>query len=152
VRELDATDGLLFLFVHTAKHGARRLKWLLDLYAVALRADQPTWRLAARRAAAGGVRRPFFAAASLVASLPNVAIEAEALKTARPPFHVRKLLGALITREGAVQERVPAQWEQYAFELLLEESVRARVRLAGGFSQRRVRWLLVALRPLRSWL
>ncbi len=131
-RELDEVDRLVFLLLHAAKHGARRLKWLLDLYAVALRADHECWRRAVRRAAACGAGRPFFAAASLVAALPGVSVDAGLLESVRPPLLIRRPLGALITRAGAIQEKPLSRWEVYALELLLEESLAARARMAGG--------------------
>ncbi len=132
VRDLDAADRLLFLLVHAAKHAVRRLKWLLDLHAVALRADARLWREAARRAEAGGVGRPFFAAASLVGSLPGVNVDPEALELIRPPVWIRKPLKAMITVAGAIRENDAALWERYALELLFEPSMKARTRMAAG--------------------
>ncbi len=132
VRDLDAADRLLFLLVHAAKHAVRRLKWLLDLHAVALRADARLWREAATRVGAGGVGRPFFAAASLATSLPGVTVDVEALESLRPPLWIRKPLKALINEAGAIRENDPALWERYALELLFEPSMRARARMAAG--------------------
>lgn len=136
VRELDKADRLLFLLVHAAKHGASRIKWLLDLYAVALRTDAPTWGLVEERAAATRTKRALFASARLLAELPGVVIEPSMLEASRPAFHIRRSLTSLITCDRAVREVPPTRKELYALEFLLEESVLARARMACGVLER----------------
>jgi hypothetical protein len=131
VRLLDPADELLFVAVHAAKHGLRELKWLLDLRAVADAADEPTWRAAVVRAREAAVTRAFFAAAHLVAATRPFG--------ARPSRLTRALLARLISVDGAVRGSAPARWERYALELLLEESVPARLRALAGVVERLVR-------------
>lgn len=127
VRSLDDADRLLYLMVHAAKHGFRRLTWLLDLHAVALRAGAGIWREAARRAIASRATRPFHASAVIVASLPAVRVEPAILLSVEPWWPARKALAPFVNLEGAVGESGKTRWDGYAFEVLLEESVPARL-------------------------
>ena len=126
VRSLDDADRLLYLMVHAAKHGFRRLTWLLDLHAVALRAEPRVWREAARRTVASRATRPFHAAAAIVASLPGVRVEPGILRSVEPWWPARWALAPFVSLEGAVGEAARTPWDGYAFEVLLEESVPAR--------------------------
>jgi hypothetical protein len=129
VRLLDPSDELLYLLVHAAKHGACAPKWLLDLYVVTQGFD--AWETLVERARAAGVTRPAWAAARLVAELPGAPVPAAVLSSLRPA-----LLGRLFTQ---ALERVggePPDWERYARELVLEESLLRRLRMVGGAAER----------------
>ena len=136
VRTLDRADQLLFLLVHAAKHGLRRLKWILDLYALALRTDAQTWRLAALRALASRSSRAFHLSAAFLAPLPGVVIDKELLNPVAPAWPVRQSLERLVTLQKAVLEDPVTLWERYAFKILLEESLPVRVRGVGRLLRR----------------
>jgi hypothetical protein len=139
-RVLDDADHLLFLLIHSAKHAVSRLKWLLDLYALALRTDAETWKRALHRAHATRTERPFFAAARLLAELPGDAIDPEILQAVRPPLLIRKPLAALIELQRTIREVAPTRLERYWLEVLLEGSVPARARMAAGLLERWIRF------------
>ncbi len=140
VRALDEADRLLFLMVHAAKHGASRLKWLLDLYALALRTQASTWTEVVSRAAASMTGRPVFAAARLLAQLPGVVIDPAVFEALRPPIYIQRVLASLITIDRAVREIPPTKREGYMLEILLEESAARRVRMACGVAERLFRF------------
>jgi Uncharacterised nucleotidyltransferase len=127
VRTLDDADRLLYLMVHAAKHGFRRLTWLLDLYAVALRAEAGVWRAAGRRAIASRAARPFSTAAVIVSSLPGVRVEPEILRSIEPWWPARRALAPFVNLDAAVGELTNTRLDDYALQVLLEESVPARL-------------------------
>lgn len=140
IRKMDEADRLLVVLVHMAKHGFVRMKWLLDLHALALRADGAVWREAAARASCGGVGRSLFSAMTVAASLPGVSPDTQAMAQVRPPYLIRRSLEALVTRADALREDNPPLWKRYAFELLYEPSLGARLRMAAGLLARRARF------------
>jgi hypothetical protein len=162
VRELDEADRLLYLLVHTAKHAARELKWLLDLYAIALRTDEGTWQRAAGRARARGAARPFYAVARLLADLPDMLADMVAdmpadMRQFAPDFTEpglrlvpRLFIARLISVEGARRGQPLSQWESYALELLLEERLSSRAKMMGGMLEARVRAALAAAERVRT--
>jgi hypothetical protein len=137
VRTLDEGDRVLVLAVHAAKHGARELKWLLDLYAVALRTGGATWGHVVRRAHATGTARPAWAALSLLDGLPGVALDG-ILGALRPPAPWPRLLGRLLARDLTVAGAPLGRLESYALELSLEPSLAARARMVAGLIARLV--------------
>ncbi len=136
VRVLDDADRLLFLLVHAAKHGLRRLKWLLDLYALALRTDTGTWQRAVERALASHSSRPFHLSAAFLATLPGMSIDTDLLKPLAPARPIRIALARLVTLERTLREDSLSQREIHAFELLLEENIPARIRRAARMLRR----------------
>jgi hypothetical protein len=128
LRRLDEADRLLFTFVHAAKHAVRNAKWLFDLIALARVSSPATFALARQRAVLARIDRPFDAAGWLAsragASVPSVRLPA----ALRPLFSVeRALTGVPLRRRG-----------RYALEVLLEQSVTARARLALGLLEQRL--------------
>jgi putative nucleotidyltransferase-like protein len=138
IRMLEEADQLLYLLVHHGKHGLRQLKWLLDLHAIARRAQPAIWGEAARRAIASRSTRPFSAAAAVVTSLPGVTVERDTLRSVQSARPVRWALSRIITRDAAAKEIPLSRTELIALEILLEESVRARLRRGWHKLQREV--------------
>lgn len=138
VRELDDADRTMFLLVHAAKHGVRRLKWVLDLYAVLLATPARVVREAAERARLARALRPFHAAAAIVTALPGLEHLHEALASTRPLAITRLALGKLVRLDCAVSERPLPRSESYLLEMLLEERPSALARMAYGVLVRRV--------------
>jgi Uncharacterised nucleotidyltransferase len=136
VRRLESADELLFLLIHAAGHGFSRLKWLLDLYALALRSDPLTWENAVERALASRTSRPFHVSAAILAALPGLSIDPVLLESIAPARPVRSILARLVRQESAVRERPVLQWDRYALHLLLEESLWTRARRATRLLQR----------------
>lgn len=136
MRVLDDADQLLFLLVHAAKHGLRRLKWLLDLYALALRTDTGTWRRAVQRAIASHSSRPVHVSAAFLAALPGVSIDLDILRPLAPARPIRIALARLVTLERTLREDPLSQREIHAFEILLEENLPARIRRAARMLRR----------------
>ena len=136
VRVLEDADQLLFLLVHAAKHGLRRLKWLLDLYALALRTDTGTWQRAVQRALASHSSRPFHLSAAFLAALPGVSIDLDILRPLAPARPIRIALARLVTLERTLREDPLSQREIHAFEILLEENLPARIRRAARLLRR----------------
>ncbi len=134
VLALEPADELLFVYVHAAKHGVRQPKWLLDLHALAKRADRATWNEAMRHAVETGTARAFGAAARLVARLPGAAVPAGA----SPPALLAPIFDRLFTVDKALQRTPLGTAERYALELLLEPSVYGRARMAAGVVERLV--------------
>lgn len=134
VRVLEPADALLFAYVHAAKHAVRAPKWLLDLCALAGRADEDTWRVATRRARETGTARALWSAARLAAHLAPV--PAAVLDETRPPPWVAAALARVVTTEDAAAARAPARAERYALEVLLEPGLRARGRGLLGVAER----------------
>jgi hypothetical protein len=128
VRTLEETDRLLYLLIHAAKHGMRRTKWLLDLYGVAMQADEATWQEVVRRAIASRNTRPCFAAAAALAGLPGLEHVARLVHPLAPGRPLRAVLSRLVSLRGAVHEVPPSQVEQYALELVIEDHMPARFR------------------------
>jgi len=136
VRELDRADQLLFLLVHAAKHGLRGLKWVLDLYAVAMRTPASTWRLAAQRAVAAQAARPCHLSGSFLATLPGLSIDKEMLTAVTPNRLMRGSLARMVTLQKVVREDPVTFWEKYVLKILLEESLWARIQGAGRLIRR----------------
>ncbi len=128
---LDEADQLVFVLLHAAKHGARAPKWLLDCYVLSRCADDAVWREATLRARASGAGRPFWAAARLLATLPGANVPGAVLRALRPPAWTRPLITRLV-RPGPPASR----GECYALELILEESLAARLQRFGGILER----------------
>lgn len=131
VRLLDEADQLMFVLLHAAKHGARAIKWLLDCYALSRHAGDHVWRQAAQRAQGFGAGRPFWAAASLLATLPGANVPETVLRGLSPPAWTRPFISRLVHPGPQV-----SQWEAYALEWILEESLIARVKRVGGILER----------------
>ena len=141
VRELDEADRLLFVCVHAAKHGLRELKWLLDLYALDQSTAPSVWQLAAERARETQTRRPFFAALSVLASLPGRRAPDAIIDSVRPGLFVRRALGRRFGVDRAVLGDPLTRMDRYAIEIVLDPSLAARARMALGMGER----LLAAL-------
>jgi hypothetical protein len=141
IRELDPADRLLFLCVHAAKHGLCELKWLLDLYALARSTEAALWRIAARRAIDTRAARPFFAALSVLQTLPSCPISGDVIESVRPGPLTRRALGWQFGLGRAVSGKPLGRFDRYAIEIVLDPSVAARARMALGMGER----LLTAL-------
>jgi hypothetical protein len=129
LRRLDDADRLLFTFVHAAKHAARSAKWLFDLIALAQAGSPATFAVARHRAVEARVDRCFDAAAWLAARAGAPV----------PPSRLPALLRPLFSVEQALNGSPLPFSGRYALELLLEQSVGERARLAAGFLERRLR-------------
>jgi len=154
VRRLDAADEIAFTVIHAAVHGAVRTKWTLDLHALALARDDDAWDEAARRAAAAGASRPFWAGARWILrswSCPNP-----------PPIHLRPILRRLVAPGGATTDPLRSRLGAYGRAWFLEERRAVRyARLAGVVERKAGEWLGRyrgpaapdgAVTPSRRWL
>jgi hypothetical protein len=129
LRRLDDADRLLFTFVHAAKHAVRGAKWLFDLIALSHASAPLTVALARHRAVEARVDRAFDASAWLAAQAGAPV----------SPVHLPLALRPLFSVEQALTGTPVGPGGRYALELLLEQSVRDRARMAAGFVERRLR-------------
>lgn len=136
VRALDPVDQLVFVYVHAAKHGVRALKWLFDACALALDATPEMLAAAIALAEHSGLGRPFWATARLVAALLPDRLPAASLAAIAPAPIMAALIARFIALPDVVAARPLGAVDRYALELVLESSVRARLRMALGVAER----------------
>jgi putative nucleotidyltransferase-like protein len=136
VRALDPVDRLVFVYVHAAKHGVRALKWLFDACALALDAAPETLAAAVTLAERNGLGRPFWATARLVAALLPERLPAPSLAAIAPSPLLAALIARCIDLQDVIAARPLGALDRYALELLLESSLRARLRMALGVAER----------------
>jgi len=161
VRRLDAADEIVFTVIHAALHGAVRIKWMLDLHALALARADDMWDEAARRAAAAGASRPFWAGARWIPKTQTRSVRSWSCPNP-PPVHLRPIIRRLVAPGDATIHPLRARLGTYGRAWFLEERRAVRyAHLAGVVERKAGEWFGRyrgpavsdgAVTPSRRWL